>query len=239
MTVARPADGTLDAAPLKREVKRAPTGSSLEMHEILSYSMAPNVGLDAIAPALKFGAHLGAPNASATSRDDYWQRQCDNIGGFLRPGGTFRGSQTWHTQVTRLSPIAGHSRFSTPCIVRIASCASASGCSCALHRWRICTAVTGGSRHALPRQRVGHTGGCSQQRPPRSRAARLPPPVQRRATTRGPRPSIADQPTVTNLTSGYHQVRRFKGIGPAHGGAESLVAQIAPGVGRGNPSCRR
>jgi sugar phosphate isomerase/epimerase len=72
----------LDNEPLKREVKRALSGSGLEMNEILSYYITPDVDLDSMAPSLDYGAQLGATYAWLASRDDDWNRQCDSVGKF-------------------------------------------------------------------------------------------------------------------------------------------------------------
>ena len=72
----------LGDASLKRDVKRALTYRGLEMNEILSYYMTPDVGLESMAPSLEYGAQLGATYVWITSRDDDWNRQCDSIGKF-------------------------------------------------------------------------------------------------------------------------------------------------------------
>ena len=96
----------LDNAPLMRDVKRALTGSGLEMNEILSYYITPDVDLDAMATSLDYGAQLGATYAWLTSRDEDWQRQCDNIGKFCDLAARFDLTVMLGTPVNQLSSIA-------------------------------------------------------------------------------------------------------------------------------------
>jgi sugar phosphate isomerase/epimerase len=96
----------LDNAALKRDVKRALTGSGLEMNEILSYYITPEVDLDTMAPSLEYGAQLGATYAWLASRDDDWSRQCDNVGKFCDLAASFDVTVMLGTPVGNFSPIA-------------------------------------------------------------------------------------------------------------------------------------
>jgi sugar phosphate isomerase/epimerase len=95
----------LDNEPLKREVKRALSGSDLEMNEILSYYITPDMDLDAMAPSLEYGARLGATYAWLASRDDDWNRQCDAVGKFCDLAAGFELTVMLGTPVGSFSPI--------------------------------------------------------------------------------------------------------------------------------------
>jgi sugar phosphate isomerase/epimerase len=95
----------LSDEPLKRAVKRALTYSGLEMNEILSYYMTPDVDLGSMAPSLEYGAQLGATYVWITSRDDDWNRQCDSIGKFCDMAAGFDLTVMLGTPVNNLSPI--------------------------------------------------------------------------------------------------------------------------------------
>jgi len=95
----------LEDAGLKRDVKRALTYSGLEMNEILSYYITPDVDLESMAPSLEYGAKLGATYVWITSRDDDWSRQCDSIGKFCDMAASFDLTVMLGTPVNNLSPI--------------------------------------------------------------------------------------------------------------------------------------
>ena len=95
----------LTDAPLKREVKRALTYTGLEMNEILSYYITPDVDLAAMMPSLEYGARLGATYVWITSRDDDWNRQCDSIGKFCDMASGLDLTVMLGTPVNNLSPI--------------------------------------------------------------------------------------------------------------------------------------
>ena len=69
----------LDNEPLKREVKRAVAGSGIEMIEMLSYYVSPEIDLDEMAPSLEYGATLGATYALVIGREPDAARQLDNF----------------------------------------------------------------------------------------------------------------------------------------------------------------
>jgi sugar phosphate isomerase/epimerase len=96
----------LTDASLKREVKRALTYTGLEMNEILSYYITPDINLPAMASSLEYGARLGATYVWITSRDDDWNRQCDSIGSFCDMAAGFDLTVMLGTPVNNLSPIA-------------------------------------------------------------------------------------------------------------------------------------
>ncbi len=95
----------LDDEALKRDVKRALTYSGLEMNEILSYYITPDVDLESMTPSLEYGAKLGAAYVWITSRDDDWARQCDSIGKFCDIAAGFDLTVMLGTPVNNLSPI--------------------------------------------------------------------------------------------------------------------------------------
>jgi sugar phosphate isomerase/epimerase len=96
----------LGNAPLKRDVKRALSGTGLEMNEILSYYITPDVDLDSMAASLEYGASLGATYAWLASRDDDWHRQCDSVGAFCDLAARFDLTAMLGTPVGNFSPIA-------------------------------------------------------------------------------------------------------------------------------------
>jgi sugar phosphate isomerase/epimerase len=110
----------LSDAPLKRDVKRALTYSGLEMNEILSYYMTPDVDLASMAPSLEYGAQLGATYVWITSRDDDWNRQSDSIGKFCDMAAGFDLTVMLGTPVNNLSPI--HAAFRVVDEVRRPNC---------------------------------------------------------------------------------------------------------------------
>jgi sugar phosphate isomerase/epimerase len=69
---------------LEREVKRALADSNLKVYDILSFYMQPETDLDRMAPALSFGAEIGAQYALVICDDPDWNRQVDTFGNFCQ-----------------------------------------------------------------------------------------------------------------------------------------------------------
>jgi sugar phosphate isomerase/epimerase len=70
-----------DAAKM-REVKAALGSSGMELLEVLSYYLQPEMDIDSMLPSLEFAAELGATYALLIGDDPEWSRMVDNFGRF-------------------------------------------------------------------------------------------------------------------------------------------------------------
>jgi sugar phosphate isomerase/epimerase len=68
--------------PLMRQVKHAITSAGLEVLDVLSFYLQPDMDLDSMLPPLAFGAEIGARYALVIGDDPDWGRLCDNFGRF-------------------------------------------------------------------------------------------------------------------------------------------------------------
>ena len=71
-------------AVMEREVKKALNDSNLKVYDILSFYMQPETDLDSMAPALSYGAEIGAQYALVIGDDPDWSRMVDNFGNFCQ-----------------------------------------------------------------------------------------------------------------------------------------------------------
>ena len=67
---------------LMRQVKHAITSAGLEVLDVLSFYLQPDMDLDSMLPPLAFGAEIGARYALVIGDDPDWGRMCDNFGRF-------------------------------------------------------------------------------------------------------------------------------------------------------------
>ncbi len=67
-------------AALMRDVKKAIPDLGLEMYDIYSYYLRPEMEWDLILPSLDFAGELGAKYLLVIGDDTEWQRMCDNMG---------------------------------------------------------------------------------------------------------------------------------------------------------------
>ena len=65
-----------------RDVKHALADSGVELMEVLSYYLQPEMDLDSMAPSLELAAELGASYALLIGDDPEWSRMVDNFGQF-------------------------------------------------------------------------------------------------------------------------------------------------------------
>jgi sugar phosphate isomerase/epimerase len=68
--------------PLMRDVKRAIASAGLEVLDVLSFYLQPDMDLDSMLPPLACGAEIGAQYALVIGDDPDWRRMCDNFGRF-------------------------------------------------------------------------------------------------------------------------------------------------------------
>ena len=71
-------------AQMEREVKKRLNDSHLKVYDILSFYMQPETDLDSMAPALSYGAEIGAQYALVIGDDPDWNRMVDNFGNFCQ-----------------------------------------------------------------------------------------------------------------------------------------------------------
>jgi hypothetical protein len=71
-------------ATRRREVKRALADSGMELLEVLSYYLQPEMDQDSMAPSLELAAELGAKYALVIGDDPEWARMVDNFWAILR-----------------------------------------------------------------------------------------------------------------------------------------------------------
>jgi len=70
-----------DAAKM-RDVKQALSDSGMELMEVLSYYLQPEMDLDSMRPSLEYAAELGAKYALLIGDDPEWARMVENFGQF-------------------------------------------------------------------------------------------------------------------------------------------------------------
>jgi sugar phosphate isomerase/epimerase len=67
---------------MEREVTAKLRDTNLKVYDILSFYMQPETDIDGMAPALEYGAEIGAQYALVIGDDPDWKRQVDNFGRF-------------------------------------------------------------------------------------------------------------------------------------------------------------
>jgi sugar phosphate isomerase/epimerase len=96
----------LGDAALKRDVKAAIGATDLEVVDILSFYLEPDMDFDEMLPALEYGAELGAHYALVIGDDPEWRRMCDNFGHFCDVAAGFGLVAALESPVRRNAPIA-------------------------------------------------------------------------------------------------------------------------------------
>ncbi len=71
-------------ASLEREVKKRLNETNLKVYDILSFYMQPETDIDSMAPALSYGAEIGAQYALVIGDDPDWNRMVENFGNFCQ-----------------------------------------------------------------------------------------------------------------------------------------------------------
>src|SRR6266542_1203887 len=107
-----PIDG--DAA-LMRDVKRAIGDLGLEMYDIYSYYLQPEMEWDLILPTFDYAAELGARYVLVIGDDTEWNRMLDNMGRIcekLEPAGIRACIEAY---ATKLTPLATAIKFCEDC----------------------------------------------------------------------------------------------------------------------------
>src|SRR3984893_5712594 len=96
---------------LMRDVKQAIPDLGLEMYDIYSYYLQPEMEWDIIMPSLDFAGELGAKFLLVIGDDTEWQRMCDNMGRIcdkIKPMGIRAVVEAY---ATKLTPLATAVRF--------------------------------------------------------------------------------------------------------------------------------
>jgi sugar phosphate isomerase/epimerase len=75
-------DPVADNTNKMRDVKTALADSGMQLMEVLSYYLQPEMDLDSMRPSLEFAAELGATYALLIGDDPEWSRMVDNFGQF-------------------------------------------------------------------------------------------------------------------------------------------------------------
>ena len=102
-------------APLMRDVKKAIPDLGLEMYDIYSYYLQPEMEWDLIMPTLDFAGELGAKFLLVIGDDAEWNRMCDNMGRIcekLKPMGIQAVIEGY---ATALTPLATAVKFCVDC----------------------------------------------------------------------------------------------------------------------------
>jgi sugar phosphate isomerase/epimerase len=100
---------------LMRDVKKAIPDLGLEMYDIYSYYLQPEMEWDIILPTLDFAGELGAKFLLVIGDDTEWNRMCDNMGRIcekLKPMGIRAVVEAY---ATRLTPLATAVKFCEDC----------------------------------------------------------------------------------------------------------------------------
>ena len=74
-------------AALMQEVRSAIADAGLEVYDILSFYMQPEMDLESMVPALEFGAEIGAQYALVIGDDPEWGRMVENFTRFCETAG--------------------------------------------------------------------------------------------------------------------------------------------------------
>ena len=75
-------DPVVGDASRMRDVKHALADSGMELLEVLSYYLQPQMDIESMLPSLEFAAQLGASYALLIGDDPEWARMVDNFGEF-------------------------------------------------------------------------------------------------------------------------------------------------------------
>lgn len=102
-------------AALMRDVKRAIGDLGLEMYDIYSYYLQPEMEWDLILPTFDYAAELGARYVLVIGDDTEWNRMLDNMGRIcekLEPAGIRACIEAY---ATKLTPLATAIKFCEDC----------------------------------------------------------------------------------------------------------------------------
>jgi sugar phosphate isomerase/epimerase len=100
---------------LMRDVKKAISELGLEMYDIYSYYLQPEMEWDIIMPTLDFAGELGAKYLLVIGDDDEWNRMCDNMARIcekIKPMGIRAVIEAY---ATKLTPMATAVKFCEDC----------------------------------------------------------------------------------------------------------------------------
>jgi sugar phosphate isomerase/epimerase len=100
---------------LMRDVKKAIPDLGLEMYDVYSYYLQPEMEWDLILPSLDFAGELGAKFVLVIGDDPEWNRMCDNMGRIcdkLKPMGIRACIEAY---ATALTPMATAVKFCVDC----------------------------------------------------------------------------------------------------------------------------
>jgi sugar phosphate isomerase/epimerase len=90
-------------ADLERDVKHALKDSGLEVYDLYSFYLQPDMNWDAMKPALEFGGEIGCKYALIIGDDPEWNRMVDNMGkmiAFIEPLGMQAAIEAFATALT-------------------------------------------------------------------------------------------------------------------------------------------
>jgi len=100
---------------LMREVKSALAASGLEVFDIYSFYLRPEMEWDLILPALDFGGELGAKYVLVIGDDPEWERMCDSFGRLCDRIAPMRQTAVVEATVAALSPMSVAVKFMADC----------------------------------------------------------------------------------------------------------------------------
>jgi sugar phosphate isomerase/epimerase len=95
----------LDDAALKRDVKRQIADRGLEVVDILSFYLEPEMNLDGMLPAFEYGAELGARFVLVIGDDPVWDRMVHNFGRLCDAAAGYGLTAAIECPVRRLWPL--------------------------------------------------------------------------------------------------------------------------------------
>ena len=78
-----------------RDVRTAIAAAGLEVVDILSFYLQPEMDLDSMMGPLEFGAEIGATYALVIGDDPDWPRMCDNFGRFCDAAARLGLTRQW------------------------------------------------------------------------------------------------------------------------------------------------
>jgi len=100
---------------LMRDVHSALASSGLEVFDIYSFYLRPEMEWDLIMPALDFGGELGAKYVLVIGDDADWSRMCDNFGRICDKIAPMRQTAVVEATVGALTPMSVALKFMADC----------------------------------------------------------------------------------------------------------------------------
>ena len=100
---------------LERDVKNALKDSGLEIYDLYSFYLQPEMEWDIVNPALDFGGEIGCKYVLVIGDDPDWKRMCDTMGRFCEKVAPLGMEVAVEAFATALSPLSTCVKFVQDC----------------------------------------------------------------------------------------------------------------------------